>query len=109
MKGEVLLQNVVNLFIISIVLNAAVMAIFSISVLKKVSLSRPVEATRDLIIILLSLFVCYQVDVLRIFKGTGINVPFILDTVVSGLVLATMMNFIRQLMARLKQDKDDQI
>jgi hypothetical protein len=107
MKGEMLLQNVLNLFIISIVLNAAVMAIFSMSSLKKLSSSRSVEATRDLIILLLSLFVCYEVDILRIFKGTGINVPFILDTVISALVLSTMINFVRQLMARLKQDKEE--
>jgi hypothetical protein len=107
MKGDILLQNVVNLFIISIVLNAAVMAIFSISSLKKLSASRSVEATRDLIIIIMSLFVCYEVDMLRIFKGTGINIPFILDTVLSALVLSSMINFVRQLMARLKQDKEE--
>ncbi|MBN2402916.1 MAG: hypothetical protein JXN64_11010 [Spirochaetes bacterium] len=107
MKGEILLQNIVNLFIISIVLNAAVMAIFSISTLKKLSSLRSVEATRDLIVILLSLFICYKVDILRIFKGTGINIPFILDTILSALVLTTMINFIRQFMSRLKQNNED--
>src|SRR5512136_1014295 len=108
MKGEVLLMNIVNLFIISIVLNMAVMAIFSISSLKKLSSSRSFEASRDLIVILLSLFICYKVDILRIFKGTGINIPFLLDVVVSALVLATMMNFIRQFLSRLKQGGGDE-
>ena len=104
MKGEILLLNVVNLFIISIVLNAAVMAIFSMSALKKMPSSRPVEASRDIIVILLSLFLCYKVDVLRIFRGTGINIPMLLDTILSALVLTSMINFIRQFMSRMKQD-----
>ncbi|MBN2040140.1 MAG: hypothetical protein JW864_08875 [Spirochaetes bacterium] len=104
MKGEILLLNIVNLFIISIVLNAAVTAVFSMSVFKKMSTSRPVEASRDVVVILLTLFICYKIDVLRIFKGTGINMPMLLDTILSALVLTSMINFIRQLMSRMKQE-----
>lgn len=106
MKGEILLQNIVNLFIISIVLNAAVMAVFSMSALKGMSSTRPFEATRDMLVVLLSLFLCYKVDALRIFKGTGINLPYIADIIISALVLVSMINFIRQFMGRLKQGRD---
>jgi hypothetical protein len=107
MKGEILIQNIVNLFIISIVLYAAIMAIFSISTLKALSSLRSVEATRDLLVILVSLLICYKVDALRIFKGTGINLPYMLDIVISALVLASMINFIRQFMSRLKQNPEE--
>lgn len=106
MKGEILLQNVVNLFIISIVLNAAVMAIFSMSTLKGMSSSRPFEATRDMLVVLLSLFLCYKVEALRVFKGTGVNLPYIADIIISALVLASMINFVRQFMGRFRQDRD---
>ena len=106
MKGEVLLMNIVNLFIISIVLNAAIMAIFQISTLKKMSAIRSVEATRDLLVILLSLFICYKVNILRVFRGTGINIPYILDVIISALVLTTMINFVKQFLSRLKQGDD---
>ncbi len=104
MKGEILLMNVVNLFIISVVLNAAIMALFSMSAFKKLPSTRPVEATRDVVAILLSLFICYKVNVLRIFRGTGIDIPVLLDVILSGLVLTSMINFIRQFMSRMKQD-----
>ncbi len=107
MKPEILLQNIVNLFIISIVLYAAVTAIFSMSAIKRMPAMRSLDATRDVIIILMSLFLCYRVDVLRLFKGTGLNIPLILDVILSSLVLAAMVNFIRNFMTRLRQGKED--
>ncbi|MCU0822673.1 MAG: hypothetical protein MUC95_09425 [Spirochaetes bacterium] len=104
MKGEILLQNVVNLVIIAVILEAAIMAIFTIDALKEIQPTRAVEASRDLLVILLSLFVCYQVEALRIFKGTGIKLPMVADTIISALVLARITNFIRQLTARFKQE-----
>ncbi len=104
MKGEILLQNIVNLFVISVILEAAIMAIFSMEALKNMQPSRAIEATRDAIVIIVALFICYKVDVLRIFKGTGISLPFIADTIISALVLARMTNFVRQITSRFKQD-----
>lgn len=103
MNGDVLIQNVINIFIISIILEAAVMAVFSMSALRDLESSRPIEATRDAIIIIVAFFLCYKVDILRIFRGTGIAVPRILDVVISALVLTRMSNFIRQLMNRFKK------
>ncbi len=103
MNGDVLIQNIINIFVISIILEAAVMAIFSMSALRDLESSRPVEATRDAIIILVAFFLCYKVEVLRIFRGTGLDFPRILDVIISALVLTRMSNFIRQLMARFKQ------
>ena len=104
MKGEILLQNIVNLFIIAIILEAAIMAIFSMEALKDVGVSRAIDTTRDVIIVLVSLFICYKVGALRIFKGTEIKLPFVLDTVISALVLARMTNFVRTITARFKQE-----
>jgi len=104
MKGEILLQNVVNLFIIAIILEAAVMAIFSIDALKDMGASRAIDASRDAIIILVALFICYKVGALRIFKGTEIRLPLVLDTVISALVLARLTNFVRTITSRFKQD-----
>lgn len=104
MNGDALLQNVVNIFIISIILEAAVMAIFSVSALKGLESSKPIESTRDILIILVSFFLCYKVDQLRVFPRTGLNIPKIIDIVISTLVLARMTLLIRSLMARLKGD-----
>jgi hypothetical protein len=104
MKGEILLQNVVNLFIIAVILEAAIMAIFTIEALKDMQPTRAIEATRDILVILVSLFICYKVDALRIFKDTGLKLPFVADTIISALVLARITNFIRQITSRFKQE-----
>lgn len=104
MNGDVLIQNILNIFVISIIIESAVMAIFSMSSLKEIEANRPFEATRDALIIIIAFFLCYKVDLLRIFRGTKINVPRILDIIISALVLTRMANFVRQMMARLKRD-----
>lgn len=104
MKGEILLQNVINLFIIAVILESAIMAIFSMSELKNRKGSRPVEATRDAIIIVISLLICYKVDMLLLFKGTGIVLPLPVNVVLSGLVLSRMVAFVSRFASRFKQD-----
>jgi hypothetical protein len=104
MNGEVLLQNVFYLFIIAIILEASVMAIFSMAIMKKLSDRTPVEAARDALIILLAFILCYKVKLLTIFRGTGIKLPYLLDTVISGLVLARMTYFIREFLSKFRHD-----
>ena len=104
MNGDVLIQNIINIFVIAIILEAAIMAVFSLSSLKGLDATRPFEATRDAIIIIIAFFLCYKVNILRIFRGTGINVPRILDVIISALVLTRMANFIRQMMSRFKRE-----
>ena len=102
MNGDVLIQNIINIFVMSIILESAVMAVFSLGSFKGIDSTRPFEASRDLIIVAVSFFLCYKVELLKIFNGTGIEMPKILDTIISALVLARMTNFIRQITERLK-------
>ena len=104
MNGDALLQNVVNLFIIAIILEASIMAIFSVSALKGIANTRPVESTRDILIILVAFFLCFKVDQLSVFLRTGLGVPKIIDIIISTLVLTRMTLLIRTLMARFKGD-----
>jgi hypothetical protein len=106
MNGDILIQNLINIFIISIILEAAVMAIFSMSALKGMNTNRAIESTRDAIIILVSFFLCFKVPSLRVFIRTGLEIPSILDIVISGLVLTRMTMFIRTMMARFKGEED---
>jgi len=104
MNGDVLLQNIFSVFIIAIILEAAVMALFNLSALKGLDRNRAIEATRDGIIIIVAFFLCWKVDILRIFRGTGMNMPWMVDVIISGLVLARMTNFVRQVMSRFKAE-----
>ena len=103
MNGEVLIQNVFNLFIIAIILEASVMAIFSMSMLRNLSDNKAIEMTRDVIILILAFVLCYKVNLLTIFRGTGIKLPHILDTVISALVLTRMTNIIKTFLLKIKQ------
>ncbi len=105
MNVEALIQNLITLFVIAIIMESAVMAIFSMSSMRSVSARRPFEATRDGLIIILSFFLCYKVDVLSVFKGTGIAIPRLLDIAISALVLMRMTNFVWNFMSRLKVEE----
>jgi len=102
MNGEVLIQNVFNLFVIAIILESSIMAIFSMTALKEFDQSKPVETARDALILILAFVLCYKVTLLTIFRGTGIKLPYILDTVISALVLTRMTNFIKDFFSRIK-------
>ena len=102
MKGEILIQNVFYLFIIAIVLEAAIMAIFSLTALKEMADTKPVKIARDTLVLIVAIFFCYKVDILTVFRGTGVDLPRMADTVISALVLTRMANFIRDFISRIK-------
>lgn len=104
MKGDILIQNIFNLFIVAIILEAAIMAIFSMTALKDISDSKPIASTRDALILIVAVVLCYKVKKLTIFMGTGIVIPYILDTAISALFLTRMTNLIKDFFGRIKID-----
>lgn len=102
MKFEMLIQNVFVLFVIAIILESCVMAIFSMTALKDISDNRPVRVTRDLIIVILALVLCYKVPVISLFGGTGIKLHPYLDTAISALVLVRLTNLIEGFFDKLR-------
>ena len=104
MNGEILFQNVFTLFIIAIILESSIMALFTTSILKSMSSNISVATVRDVLIIVLAFVLCYKVQMFTLFRGTGIKLPYLLDTVVSALVLARMTNLIREFLGRMKQE-----
>ncbi len=104
MNIEVLIQNIINLFVVAIIIEAAVMALFSMSSLRDVGSKRPVVATRDGIIIIVSFLLCYKVDVLSVFRKTGVSLPNLIDVIISALVLARMTNFVNNFMSRMRRE-----
>lgn len=102
MNGEILVQNVFNLFIFALIIEAAIMAIFHMSALKEMSSSMQFQTARDSLILILAFILAYMIPILTLFKGTGIKLPYILDTVVSALVLTRMTYFIRDFFSRIK-------
>ncbi len=104
MHGDVLFQNVFVLFIISIIIEAAVMAILSLTFLKKFAESDLGKTIRDVVILLVALFVCWKVRILTLFGGTGITVPAWFDTIISGLVISRITSLIRDLVERIKEN-----
>jgi hypothetical protein len=103
MNGEVLLQNVFNLFIVAIILEASIMAIFSLSAMKRLESTQPLQMARDTLVLILAAVLCYKVEILTLFKGTGIKLPFVLDTIISALVLTRMTNLISSFLSRIRE------
>jgi hypothetical protein len=103
MKFEMLIQNVFILLVISLIMESCVMAIFSMTALKDISENRPVQVARDVIVILLALVLCYKVDLLSLFAGTGIHLHKYLDTAISALVLVRLTNLISDFFNKLRR------
>jgi|SRR3990172_1972932 branched-subunit amino acid transport protein AzlD len=103
MKFDVLVQNVFILFIISIIMESCVMAVLSLTALKDTSETRPVQIARDTIVIITAVLLCYKVDILSLFAGTGIHLHKYLDTAISALVLVRLTNVVGDFFGKFRR------
>ena len=107
MKLDVLIQNLFYLFIFAIVLEVAIMAVFSMTALEDISDNRPVKITRDFIVIILAWLICYKSNLLNLFKDTGITLIgerwFRLDVIISALVMAGFTNIVSGIFEKMKR------
>ncbi|OHD70071.1 MAG: hypothetical protein A2W19_04560 [Spirochaetes bacterium RBG_16_49_21] len=106
MKLDVLIQNVFYLFIFAVVLEVAIMAVFSMTILRDISENRSVKIARDIIILLLAWMICYKSNLFNLFTNTGIILVgqrwYRLDVIISALVLAGFTNMVSQLFDRIR-------
>ncbi len=102
MNADILFQNIFTLFMIAIILEAAIMGVFSIASLKQINNAAAVDAARDALIIILAFILCYKVEILTVFRGTGIKLPNMLDTIISALVLTRITNIVRGFLSKLR-------
>lgn len=102
MSGEVLLQNLFNLLIIAIILEASISAIFSMSIFANFSYNNQIVIVKDILVLVLSLVLCYKVTYFRLFNGTSIKLPYFLNTIISALVLTRLTKFVGDFFSRIK-------
>ncbi len=103
MKFEILIQNVFILFVIAIIIESCAMAIFSLTALKDISENRTVQVTRDTFVVILALLLCYKVELLSLFSGTGIKLHKYIDTAISALMLVGLTNVVNGFFSKLKR------
>ncbi|HNW30399.1 MAG TPA: hypothetical protein PKN50_18125 [Spirochaetota bacterium] len=103
MKFDILIQNVFILFVIAIIIESCAMAIFSLTALKDISENRPVQVARDTFVVILALVLCYKVELLSLFSGTGIHVHKYIDTAISALMLVGLTNVVNGFFGKLRR------
>ncbi|MFC1671129.1 hypothetical protein ACFL20_12130 [Spirochaetota bacterium] len=103
MKVDILIQNLFNLFIFALIVEIAIMGIFSMTAIKDFSESRPVAIARDVIVLALAVFLCYKYSQFNVLKQTGISLTKILNTVISALVLFGMTNLIKNFFSNVRK------
>jgi hypothetical protein len=101
MRAEIFLQNIINILLVAIVLQVAVMSVFSLKIIKDIA-GRPLDSAKDIIILLISLYLCWKVPFLTVFRGTGLAVPHIFDMVMCALMLSRFVAFVDSFFQRLK-------
>lgn len=102
MKSDLLLQVLINMLLVSVVVEGVVSAVFATSSLKSVESKRVVQTTREAITFLVALLFVYVIDSMRIMSASGIKFPKIGDMVISSLILSRFAGFIRDLMYRVR-------
>ncbi len=102
MKIDLLVQNLFNLFVLAIIVEIAISAVFSISALKDMKENSAVSTLRDIVVLILAFFICFKVRKLSIFFATGIKIPYMLDTAISALILTGLANVIKNFFQRIK-------
>ena len=103
MKFEILIQNVFILFVIAIIIESCAMAIFSLTALKDISENRTVQITRDTFVVVLALLLCYKVELLSLFAGTGIKLHKYIDTAISALMLVGLTNVVNGFFSKMRR------
>ncbi len=102
MKVDILVQNLLNLFLIAAVLQISAMAIFSMKLLKDLLGNRPMDTVRDLVILFAALFLCYKTKDLTVFRKTGIAISHYVDTVIAALVITRLANVVDGLLSKIR-------
>ncbi len=102
MNTDILLQNIFNVFIISIILEFCISAIFSINLLKDFTESSVGQSVREGAIIIIAAVICYNVPVFRIFRRV-LELPYQLDWIISTLILVRMTFMIKGFLDKIKE------
>ncbi len=105
MKGDILFNNLFNIFIVSLIVEAAVMAVFSLAAFKYASNKKPIEISRDFFVLIVSVFICFNVSAISLFNKTGLNVPHPFDLAITSLVMVRLANLVRDFFASIRFEK----
>lgn len=103
MNGMVILQNMILLFILGIVFESAISAIFSITAIKSARGKVIVRSSKEALLYLTVFVVCFFLPDARILKNSGINVPMILDYILSSLVTARFSMLAGDIFSRMSE------
>ena len=103
MKTEILIGNMIELFIVSIILYACVSFIFNLTAFKQIEKNRVVTTTKEVVTFLGAFFLCFFIKKLRIFGGTSVKIPSLADLVITSLLLAKFSEFVGDIFYRIKR------
>lgn len=99
---NLLLQGILNMLLISLLVEGTVSAFFSITAMRSIEAKRAVQTTREALTFLVSVLFVYMIDSLQLFKASGLKFPHIGDLIISSLVLMRLSSFVRDLMNRVR-------
>ena len=102
MKSDIIISNIFSLFVIAIIVETAVSALFSITAVKEHERKTLMKSMREAITFLTAFLFCFVVPEIRIFRESGIPITGMADTIISALLIARMSDIVRGLISKLK-------
>jgi hypothetical protein len=100
MSGNVFLSNCINLFILGFILETALSAVFSITAIRMVDDKLVVKTTKEAVTYITAFLVLYFLSGYRIFMNTGMNVPQLIDYIISSLITVKFALLVRDIFAK---------
>lgn len=98
--NNLLLQNIITVFLMALVIEACVSILFSITAVRIVEHTMAVKTTKEAVTFITAFIVIFFMKSVRIFHGSGIYLPEIVDYIITSLVAVRFMLFIRNLFAK---------
>jgi len=102
MKFDLLLANIMNFLLFGFILQMVLSAVFSITAIKMNANRLPVKTSIEAVTFIISLFLCYILEPLRIFKNSGLVIQPAVDFIISAFFLVSVVELFKGISSRLK-------
>ncbi len=102
-NADQLVANLALLVFIAFVIETVVASVFSIKAIEELLRSSWALSIRNAFVFLIAFGLCAKVPQLRLFYGSGLSLPAILDYVLTSLFLARMANVVQDFFAYIKR------
>ncbi|MFW6366530.1 MAG: hypothetical protein ACOC2H_08675 [Spirochaetota bacterium] len=100
--NNILIENIITLFLLSLVVESCVSLFFSITAVRLAEHTMAVKTTKEAVTFITAFIVLFFLQNVRIFDGTTILLPEMADYIITSLVSVRFMLFLRNMFSKTR-------